>query len=232
MYPLKKSISLALGLIILAAVAVVITAGKVGASPTLNSLAAAPPTPSIPVAVTNTPLPVSIAGTPSVNANIAGTVNANLTNSSITVGNPADNPVLVRDVDNPANDTFESYVCRAEGSFTVNCPAGFDTVTIPTTTNSGAPAKMLVIDNVSGTCTAAPGGEIINVQFDIPAGGYAHFLVPVTTFSSSSEIDYAFAQETRLYAAPGQPVTVGTARHVGSPDYYCLLQFTGHFVRQ
>lgn len=225
MYPLKKSISLAFGLALLATVAVVITTGTVGASPKVNSIAAAPPTPSIPVAVTNTPLPVNVANTPTVNANLAP-------NSSVTVGNSATNPVLVRDVDNPANDTFESYVCRAEGSFLVNCPAGFDTVTIPTTTNSGAPAKMLVIDNVSGTCSAAPGGEIINVQFDIPAGGYAHYLVPVTTFSNGSEIDYAFAQETRLYATPGQPVTVGTARHVGSPDYICYLQFTGHFVRQ
>jgi hypothetical protein len=225
MYPLKKSISIALGMLVLAGVAVVITTSSVGASPSLVPIAATPPTPSIPVAVTNTPLAVNVSNTPTVNANLAP-------NSSINVGNSATNPVLVRDVDNPANDTFESYVCRAGGSFVVNCPAGLDTVTIPTTTNSGAPAKMLVIDNVSGTCTAAPGGEIINVQFDIPAGGYAHFLVPITTFSDSSEIDYAFAQETRLYATPGQPVTVGTARHVGSPDYYCLLQFTGHFVRQ
>jgi hypothetical protein len=232
MIPMKRSLSLALGLVVLATVAVLITTGTVGASPRLTSINAAPPTPSIPVNVTNTPLAVSIAGTPTVNANIGGTVNANLTNSSITVGNPATNPVLVRDVDNPANNTFESYVCRSGGSYAGNCSPGSDTVTIPTATNSGAPAKMLVIDNVSGTCSAAPGGEIINVQFDIPYGGYAHFLVPITTFSSGSEIDYAFAQETRLYAAPGQPVTVGTQRHTGSPDYYCLLQFTGHFVTQ
>ena len=70
MYPLKKSISLALGLVLLATVAVVISTGTVGASPRVNSIAAAPPTPAIPVAVTNTPLPVQ--GT--VNANVSGTV--------------------------------------------------------------------------------------------------------------------------------------------------------------
>ncbi len=43
MYPLKKSISLALGLVLLATVAVVITTGTVGASPRVNSIAAAPP---------------------------------------------------------------------------------------------------------------------------------------------------------------------------------------------
>jgi hypothetical protein len=198
----------------------------------------------IPVQVTNTPLPVqgtvsanvvnpvTVSGT--VNANINGTptVNANVTNASLTVGNPATNPVLVRDVDNAANNPFESYVCRAGGVYTANCAPGLDTVTIPTTTDSGAPVKMLVIEYVSGSCKAGVGGDISNVQFDIPFGGYAHYLVPVRTYSDSNEIDYAFAQETRLYAGPGQPVTVGTERHVGSPDYECILQFTGHFVTQ
>jgi len=82
MYPLKKSISIALGLLVLAAVAVVITTGTVGASPSLVPLAAAPPTPSIPVSVTNTPLLVTGTvnaniGTPTVNINGTPTVNVN-----------------------------------------------------------------------------------------------------------------------------------------------------------
>lgn len=94
MYPLKKSISIALGLRVLATVAVVITTGTVGASPSLVPIAAAPPTPAIPVAVTNTPLPVSgtvnanINGTPTVNVNslpavqLSGAPNVNLATSS------------------------------------------------------------------------------------------------------------------------------------------------------
>src|SRR5215468_3153684 len=107
MYPLKKSISIALGLLVLAGVAVVITTGTVGASPSLVPIAAAPPTPAIPVTVTNTPLPV----TGTVNANISapvavsalpaitGSVNATLTNASVSVNNAATSPVLVRNVD-------------------------------------------------------------------------------------------------------------------------------------
>src|SRR6266700_1926247 len=107
MIPLKRSLSLALGLVVLATVAVLITTGTVGASPRVTSINAAPPTPSIPVNVTNTPLAV----TGTVNANIGapiavsslpaitGNVNATLTNPSVTVTNGAASPVLVRNVD-------------------------------------------------------------------------------------------------------------------------------------
>src|SRR5215475_9065222 len=95
MYPLKKSISIALGLMVLAGVAVVITTGTVGASPSLAPIAAAPPTPAIPVTVTNTPLPVNIANTPTVNANI-GTPNVNINGTpTVNVNSSGATPVYV-----------------------------------------------------------------------------------------------------------------------------------------
>ena len=71
---LKKILSLSLGLVILATVAVLISTGTVGAqSLRLNSVAATPPTPSVPVSVVNTPLSVT------------GSVNASITNAALPV---------------------------------------------------------------------------------------------------------------------------------------------------
>jgi hypothetical protein len=138
----------------------------------------------------------------------------------------------VRDVDNAANNPFESYVCISGGSFLVNCSPGLVVVTVPSTTNSGQPVKALVLDYVSGSCAASPGGDIANVELIIPSGGYAHYFVPVKTVADNTQLDYAFAQETRLDATPGQTLQIGTARRVGSTNYLCIMQFTGHFVTQ
>jgi hypothetical protein len=92
MYSPKKILSLCIALLGLAAVAVFITTGTVGASPRLNTVAAAPLPPSVPVNVVNTPLPVS--GT----VTVGGSVNANITNPSLTVGNAASAPLFGEDV--------------------------------------------------------------------------------------------------------------------------------------
>jgi len=80
---LKKVLSLSLGLVVLATVAVLTGTGTVGASPHLNSLITSPPPPSVPVSVVNTPLAVTGTvtaniGTPTVNANINGTPTVNV----------------------------------------------------------------------------------------------------------------------------------------------------------
>jgi hypothetical protein len=74
---LKKILSLSLGLVVLATVAVLTGTSTVGASPHINSVIAAPPPPSVPVNVVNTPLAVTGTvtaniGTPTVNANVLG----------------------------------------------------------------------------------------------------------------------------------------------------------------
>lgn len=102
----KKILSLSLGLLVLATVAVLITTGTVGAqSLRLNPIAAAPPTPSLPVTVVNTPLPVTGTvnaniGTPSVNINGTPTVNANVTTSPTA-------PLYV-DTDRPERNGFNA----------------------------------------------------------------------------------------------------------------------------
>lgn len=81
MNPLKKILSLSLGLVVLATVAVMISTSTVDALNPHVRIAAAPATPAIPVAVTNTPLPVS----GNVNAAVSGTVNTNITNANVPV---------------------------------------------------------------------------------------------------------------------------------------------------
>lgn len=148
MYPLKKSISIALGLLLLAGIAVVITTGTVGASPSLASIAAAPPTPAIPVVVTNTPLPVSgtvnanITGTPTVNANLTGTANVNA-----TIVNPSTNPLWVRDVDS-GRSPFEIRLTMTIDDGSTQSQTGFD---VPN-------GKRLVIEHVSAR-VQGPSGE-------------------------------------------------------------------------
>jgi hypothetical protein len=145
-----------------------------------------------------------------------------------------DHPILVRDVDNPANEPLESFVCVSSGhTFTV-CPASGDTFTVPLTTNSGQPVRRYVIEYVSGTCQTAPGEAIDQVFLLIPSGGFAHYFVPVNVTSNSTrEIDYAFAQENRLYANPGDTLRGGAALQgaIGA-DYSCLVQFSGYLVKQ
>jgi hypothetical protein len=145
-----------------------------------------------------------------------------------------DHPILVRAVDNPANEPLESFVCVSSGhTFTV-CPASGDTFTVPLTTNSGQPVKCYVIEYVSGTCQTAPGEAIDQVFLLIPSGGFAHYFVPVNvTFNSTLENDYTFAQQTRLYANPGQAMQMRTGRIGALPaDYACTLQFSGYLVKQ
>lgn len=95
MYSPKKIVWLTLALVLLAAVAVVVTTGTVGASPRVVPVAAAP-TPSVPVTVVNTPLPVT--GTVTANLTGTSTLNANITNPSLTVGNVATSPLFGEDV--------------------------------------------------------------------------------------------------------------------------------------
>jgi hypothetical protein len=101
MSPLKKILSLSVGLVVLGTLLIVINTGTGSAQNVhLNDAAAAPTIPAIPVTVANTPLPVTgtvtanISGTPTVNANINGTPNVNA-----TIVNPSSSPLLVRDVD-------------------------------------------------------------------------------------------------------------------------------------
>jgi hypothetical protein len=118
---LKKILSLSMGLMVLATVAVLTGTSTVGASPHQLPDRSPPPPPSVPVNVVNTPLAVSISGTPTVNANIGtptvnatitGAPNVNVANTSLTIGNPVTNPVLVSEMADTYNQEYSWLLCQ------------------------------------------------------------------------------------------------------------------------
>jgi hypothetical protein len=162
MYPLKKSISLALGLVLLATVAVVITTGTVGASPRMSSIAAAPPTPAIPVSVVNTPLPVQ--GT--VNANVSGTVGVSSLPAVQLSGTPTVNlnttptsPLYV-DADRSARNGFNASCFTGNVDPTYG-QASCSLLTIPA-------GRQIVIETISCQAELYAGHGPGDVQMIVP----------------------------------------------------------------
>jgi hypothetical protein len=222
MYPLKKSISIALGLLVLAAVAVVITTGTVGASPSLVPIAAAPPTPSIPVNVTNTPLAVTgtvnanINGTPTVNANLTGTPNVHVTTDS---GAP-----LVIDPDAASARNSVSGTCGPT-NFNQFGEGGCSLYTVPSGYN-------LIVENGSEQIAAVPLGEYIqhaeigaeNIPPLVLIGTY---LVPAQVGTNGAANWYAAQASARLYYGPGTNLGCSAQVFGGtSGGIYC--SFSGH----
>ncbi len=226
MYPLKKSLSIAFGLLFLAAVAVVITTGTVGASPSLVPIAAAPPTPSIPVNVTNTPLAV----TGTVNANIGTpTVNVNSLPAVQLSGTPTVNlnttptaPLYV-DADRPARNSF-SASCDTQNYDSGSGQASCTIFTIPA-------GRQIVIETVACTAEVAGGQGPAQADLIIPnipygaaptsAIGY-YFPVAMSrqTLNSSGVDIWAVTNQVRAYgAAPtGGSVDIGVFFRASLPN--------------
>ena len=212
MYPLKKSLSIAFGLLFLAAVAVVITTGTVGASPSLVPIAAAPPTPSIPVNVTNTPLSVTGTvnaniGTPTVNVNslpavqLSGTPTVNI-NSSQTA------PVYV-DTDRPERNGFNAS-CNTDPVDSTYGQASCTLFTIPAgrevVIESVACNAFLTVGNVPGQA------DIIVANYSagpFPSGQGVYFPIALTKTTSSSLDEYQFMGTFRMYASSPPDGAVG-----------------------
>jgi hypothetical protein len=235
---LKKSFSLALGLVVLATTAILITTATVGASPRINPLNAAPPPPSIPVTVVNTPLPVS--GT--VNANIGapvavsslpaitGNVTATLANSSVTVSNAATSPVLVRNVDDgqhlfqldltltndPATWGPTTSTCNGPPVST-QCQISFD---VPA-------GQRLVIEHVSAYVDGAT-GQTYQASF---IGNLVEFLVLSKQISEPGLDTFTASQPMRVYVDSGRvpsPTVIVTNSNGGS--FFARIDISGYLV--
>jgi len=249
---LNKILSLSLGLVVLATVAVLTGTSTVGASPHINSLIAAPPPPSVPVNVVNTPLAVSgtvnanINGTPTVNVASLPPVNATLTSSSITVANPVASPLPVHDVNDPADNPYSATVCFSP-SAVEGCTPAASTFTIPGTTPSGQAVKQLVVDFVSGTCYTVPGGEVTHLSLLVtPPSGVSYYsqsqyslsFVPAQTLSAGGSISVVYSQQTRAYVIPNSTISFGASystQYLGGaapPPLFCDMNLQGHFVTQ
>ena len=107
---------------------------------------------SAPVLVTNTTaqsVPTSAQGTTA----IAGTVQAvqsGVWSVSIT-GNTATNPLLVRDVDNAANQSIQFALCTDFGSLAGGCSAPAEEI-VPAVAANGAAVRRMVVEYIAGEC--------------------------------------------------------------------------------
>jgi len=133
---------------------------------------------------------------------------------------------LVRDVDNPARDTFQAI-------FQSSCSgAGFSCsgLTLPTTNGSGATISMVVIEYVATACDGSTGiltnysdAQIFSIL------GNSTISIPTTTSTSGYFMQLQLApgvltQQTRFYAAPGSTLVMAGATST------CTLTISGYMV--
>jgi type IV secretory pathway VirB6-like protein len=137
---------------------------------------------------------------------------------------------LIRDVDNPARDTFQGIaesVCSGSVG-TESCNG----LTLPTVNGAGASIAMVVLEYVSVQCSGNVGyvTNYSNAQINSVLGGLA--TTPATSTSGyffqvlSSAAGSSFSQTTRLYAAPGSTLA---APGLGN-NSTCILSVSGYMV--
>jgi hypothetical protein len=120
------------------------------------------------------------------------------------------NPYVPAEVENSSRARFE-----------YNVGISFDTpsVSYPSQIPAG---KRLVIDFVSGSCSADPGTSVYSFYINT-SQFYPHFFVPVKTAS----VSYVFSQLTHIYVEPGETFTV-TGSFSGPVS--CGVEVTGFLV--
>jgi hypothetical protein len=206
-------------------------------------VAAAPPTPSIPVNITNTPLPVSLSGNGTISGNVSatqsGTWNVGITgtpsvnvgtptvtlgtgstvgiNGSVQVGNPATNPVLVRDLDGPARNPFQVEVCSGTSFYCPSIPNYFN---VPV-------GQEFVIEYVSGKCEG-PAGKV-SLAFNTTAGGQLGAGSWLNDLTITDTTGIRFGQVTRIYADPRTQIAFGT-NFYGGQGQGCDVNLSGYLV--
>lgn len=182
------------------------------------------PTP-VAVKVTNTPLPVQ------------GTVSATVMNASIPVTgslsglitNPANNPVLVSNVNDFVDREFSGWLCEADYSTPPDCsgtptadPAGnvefLNSFTVPTQTPKGLSVTQAVVEYISGVCRADTTDDIVEIGISgIPSIGISPE-APVRTPGTPREVfpvpgqnsptTWSFSHTSKIYLPPGTTISL------------------------
>jgi hypothetical protein len=135
---------------------------------------------------------------------------------------------LVRDVDNPARDTFQGFgqsICSGTAG-SISCNG----LTLPTVNGAGASIAMVVLEDVSVQCNGNVGYftnySNAGINSIITDSGF----VPTTStsgyfFQNISSAAGTFSQTTRLYAAPGSTLVAP-----GGTGSFCVISFSGYMV--
>jgi hypothetical protein len=228
MSPLRKILSLSIGLVVLGTLLIVINTGTGSAqSVHLNSMAPMTTIPAIPVTVANTPLPVTgnvnatITGTPTVNVNSLPAVQLSGT-PAVSLNTSPTSPLYV-DADRPARNSFTAS-CFTDNYDSSSGQASCTIFTIPA-------SRQVVIESVACTAETAAGQGPAQADLIIPnvpyggaptsALGYYFPLAMTKQTNRASGVDiWAITNQFRAYgAAPtGGSVDIGVFFRASLPN--------------
>jgi hypothetical protein len=179
-----------------------------------------------PVTVVNTPLPVeaSITGTITGDVSVTNTPDVKVMNEPmVTVGNSATNPVLVRDLDNPAQQPYAENVLvginedeRSGSSHFSSIPAG----------------KRLVIEYVN-VDAQYPAGQGMFMTLSVHTNGaQLVYGFPASLQASLASLDEVLGSHPVRIYVDSETEPVFTCFRPGSTSSVALCQMTisGHFI--
>jgi hypothetical protein len=184
---------------------------------------------SAPVSIVS-PLPVPVSG-------------------SLIVSNTSSNPILTRDIDNPAANAFSKNLCINSGTGFTCGPLGSSTpalpssFTVPAITSTGAVVKRLLIQFVSGDCVgSARTTEVIlearpasDISLSDTGDNYVDNFIPmaVAQYEGNPGTNgvQAFATPTHISWDPGMKVS-GAFDFATAGALACRVVLNGYFVTQ
>ena len=143
---------------------------------------------------------VNVVNTPTVRAEQLGQWNVGLSGTpTVQVGNAANSPVFVRDVDNPARQPFQRELdpLVTVGQFTAS-----DSLTVPA-------GKRLVIEFATAPVTTPPGTKLwVRIQTTVNGISNQYSLLPELqgSFAASGSDFLLAAQPMKVYADPATQV--------------------------
>jgi hypothetical protein len=146
--------------------------------------------------------PVSVTNSPTVGAQQLGQWNVVLSGTpTVQVGNDSSTPLPVRDVDNPARQSFQRELdpLVPSGSFSAS-----DSLTVPA-------GKRFVIEFASASIDTTAGTKMwVRIQTTSSGVGLSYSLLPQLqgNFGADGSDFLLASQPMKLYADPGTQVTV------------------------
>jgi hypothetical protein len=169
-----------------------------------------------PVEVTNIPLPVT--GTVGATQSGAWSIGIDSANNTVLIGNPATNPLLVRDVDNPALQPFS-----ADTDYFLPPDVAPNTVQVNPNVAAG---KRLVIEYVSAKSALSLTDTLTDITIET-SSGFHYFPMPPPNAANGVAV---FSQQTRMYHDSGTPITVVVNRATGNGNGDFHVSISGYVV--
>lgn len=190
---------------------------------------AAPGPPQQDVNVINNPdhpVPTRAQGTTAINGTVqaeqSGNWNVAITGTpTVQLGNTSDNPVWVRDVDNPARQPFSQ-------NLTLTLPQGQQLGLIGFQVPDG---KRLVIEFISAN-SEVPAGEkdVFLIQALANSIGYTHYLTATYQANFSGFDSFVISQPIRMCADPSTTVRFQLVRSAATDNGGFTFNVSGYLV--